>query len=68
MSVYQVIGRLGYKGHKPGEQFEAVLDPMVERRAIARRNIRLISNTKPKLQPGSYRLPAGWGTPLKEGS
>ena len=62
MSVYKVTGRLGYKGHQPGEYFEAVLDPLVERRAIARRNIILIDKSTPKLQPGSFKLPKDWVT------
>lgn len=65
MTVYQVIGRLNYRGHKPGDVFEAVLDPGAERRGIARGNIVVIDDRKPELQPGSYKLPRDWAT--KEG-
>lgn len=68
MSIYKVVGHLGYRGHKPGEIFEAILDPGAEARGIRRRNIILIDECKPELQPGSYRLPEGWINSTKEGS
>lgn len=68
MSVYQVTGRLAYRGHQPGAVFETVLDPQVEARAVARRNIRIIERSDPNLQPGSYTLPRGWANSKKEGS
>lgn len=58
--VYQVTGRRKYRGHDPGTTFEAALDPAVEQRALARRDIRLLRRVVPALEPGSYTLPAGW--------
>ena len=36
MTVYRVTGSLPYLGHKPGEVFEADLEPNQERRALER--------------------------------
>lgn len=57
---------LPFRGHQRGSFFEATLDPAAEARALARNNIRLVQQSKPTLRPGSYRLPKGWTTPLKE--
>ena len=62
MSVYKVTGRLDFAGYKPGQTFTAVLEPVVERRAILRGNIRLLERTTPTIQPGTYQLPDGWST------
>lgn len=69
MTLYQVIGKMGYCGHQPGDKFDANLDPETEARGIRRRNIRVISRKPTALQPGSYTLPRGWETPTpaKEG-
>lgn len=61
MSIYQVTGRLPYRDHKHGEQFEASLETGEEERAIARGSITLIERSTPGITPGSYQLPAGWG-------
>lgn len=58
--VYLVIGQRQYRGHKPGERFEARLDPAVEERAIRRGDIRLLRRITPSLQPGSFTLPDDW--------
>lgn len=58
--LYEVTARRGYRGHNPGEVFEAVLDPAAERRAIWRGDIQLIQRVTPSVQPGSYQLPDGW--------
>ena len=58
--VYEVIGRRAYRGHEPGETFTARLDRKAERRALIRRDLRLLERIVPALQPGSYRLPKGW--------
>lgn len=60
MSIYQVVGRSAYRGHLPGEIFEARIDGAAERRALARGDIALIDRNVPTLQPGSYTLPHGW--------
>lgn len=64
--VYKVTGRLAFRGHKPGETFTAVLEPVAERRAVLRGNIELLERIIPSLQPGSYTLPDGWVDPLRE--
>ena len=65
---YQVVGRRAYRGHLPGTEFEAVLDPNAEGRAIARGSIRLLERLVADLPPVSYRLPTGWPkTQGKEG-
>lgn len=66
MSLYQVAGRRAYRGHQPGETFQATLDPAAEERALARGDIRILERSKPSLQPGSYQLPAGWANPQQE--
>jgi len=40
VTTYKVTGQTSFQGHKPGEQFEADLDPDLERRAIARGSIK----------------------------
>lgn len=60
--IYQVVGRRPYRGHQPGEVFEATLDQGAEERAIARGDILLLERVIPGLQPGSYTLPDGWRT------
>lgn len=57
MSVYKVTGPTAYRGHQPGEIFEAMLDPLAEVRALRRGNIRLLERSKTALVPGSYTLP-----------
>lgn len=57
MTVYRVTGRAEYRGHKPGETFEASLDRLMEHRAIRRGSIEVVDRTEPRLVPGSYRLP-----------
>lgn len=58
---YVVIGRRPYRGHQPGEKFEAALDPTVEQRAIIRRDIRLIRRIVPRVDENLLQLPSGWG-------
>jgi len=54
---YQVTGRREYRGHKPGEKFEAALDRNAEARAVARGDIVLLRRVTPDLPPGRFRLP-----------
>lgn len=58
--IYLVTGNRQYRGHSPGDMFEAKLDPAVERRAIQRGAIQLLDRVTPALAPGSYRLPPDW--------
>ena len=55
--VYKVVSSRRYRGHQPGDLFEARLDPRAEARAIGRGDIVLIERIIPALQPGSYRFP-----------
>ncbi len=57
MSVYEVTAKHEYRGHKPGERFEAHLDANAEARALRRGAIKLIRRSVPRLIEGSYRLP-----------
>jgi hypothetical protein len=66
MSVYKVVGPRRYRGHRPGDLFEARLDPGAEARAIGRGDIVVIDRSSPTVQPGTYTFPAGWPT-RKEG-
>jgi hypothetical protein len=56
---YQVTGKRAYRGHQPGDTFEARLDRNAEIRAVNRGNIILLERLTADLRPGSYRLPAG---------
>lgn len=40
MTSYKVTGATAYKGHQPGEEFEAELAPDEERRAVERGSIK----------------------------
>ena len=54
-----VIGTRAYRGHDPGQDFYAVLDPRAEQRAVARGAIRVLDRLEPVL-PDNYELPRGW--------
>ena len=60
MGEYEVTGRREYRGHPPGEIFEARIDRAAESRAVARGDIRLLRIVEPQIQSGSHRLPDGW--------
>jgi len=62
-SRYIVLGTRRYRGHPPGEIFEAALDPAAERRAIDRGNIRVLERIDPSLASDSYQLPHDWPPP-----
>lgn len=57
---YTVTGNREYRGHQPGEEFEAYIPPGPERRAILRGDITLHGRVEPTL-PRNYELPHGWG-------
>lgn len=61
--VYEVVGRREYRGHKPGEVFEAVLDPGPEQRAIARGDIRLVARVTPTIEAKNITFADGWFPP-----
>jgi hypothetical protein len=46
MSVYKVTGATSYRGHPPGVEFSADLEPDEERRALARGSIRVVRRAK----------------------
>jgi hypothetical protein len=41
-STYKVVGQTPFRGHRPGEEFEADLDEHTERRAKQRGSIRVV--------------------------
>lgn len=59
-AIYRVIGRRAYRGHKPGDTFEARLEPNAERRAIERGDIAMLERIDITLRKGSYALPKDW--------
>jgi hypothetical protein len=65
LGLYTVTGTREYRGHQPGEQFEAYIPPGPERRAVDRGDIRLERRTRPKLPP-DWALPDGWATQQPE--
>lgn len=62
MGEYEVVGRREYRGHRPGDIFEARLDRAAEARAITRGDIRLVRVVTPEIQSGSFELPDGWSS------
>ncbi len=54
---YRVVGSREYREHRPGDLFEARLDPGAEARAIGRGDIELVERIQLTVQPGSYQLP-----------
>ena len=60
MGEYEVTGRREYRGHAPGQMFEARLDRGAEARAIQRGDIRLVRIFIPQIQSGTWTLPDGW--------
>lgn len=55
--LYKVVGSRCYRGHQPGDLFEAILDNRAEARAIGRGDIELVDRIRFTVKPGSYRLP-----------
>lgn len=60
-NVYRVLGKRDYRGHTPGTEFPAHLDPKAARRAIDRGSIECIGTVV--LQPARYIFPKGWLQP-----
>ena len=63
MGIFRVIGRHNYRGHRPGETFDATLDPAAVERAVAIGALEVIDGRRTELRPGSWTLPDGWQTP-----
>jgi hypothetical protein len=59
---YKVIGRRQYRGHSPGDVFEARFDAAIER-AVYRGDIEILEVIRPELPGGSFRLPKDWPQP-----
>jgi hypothetical protein len=57
---YEVLRPTGYRGHRYGTKFEAILEPDAERRALARGDIRVLARVVPSVRPGTFTLPNGW--------
>lgn len=53
---YLVTGGREYRGHAPGTEFVAQLEPGPEGRAVARGDIQLLERTFATVEPGSYTL------------
>jgi hypothetical protein len=49
VTTYRVVGPAAFRGHKPGEKFDAELDPAQEQRALERGSIKVV-NRKTKDQ------------------
>ena len=56
---WQVTGKRVYRGHEPGEKFEASLDDGPAGRAVARGDIVLLEQFIPAV-PADHELPEGW--------
>lgn len=55
---FRVVGNRAYRGHEPGEEFPARLEPRAEYRAVQRGSIVRIGSVLPK--PEHYVFPRGW--------
>ncbi len=67
MTVYQVTGRRNYREHRPGETFEAVIEPHIEEIALRFGSIKILESSTPSIRPGSASVPEGWLKHKKEG-
>ena len=67
MSLWVVEGPHAYRGHAPGEQFEAELEEGEERRAKARGNIRCLRRGPAQFDPDSASPPSGQRATAKAG-
>lgn len=50
----------GYREHRQGEVFEAVLPASSEELAVLVGAVEVVERSTPGLREGSYRLPGGW--------
>jgi hypothetical protein len=58
--IWKVVGKRAYRGHHPGEEFDASLEAGAATRAIGRGDIVLLDKFEPAIPPGSFHLPEGW--------
>lgn len=58
--LYRVVGKREYRGHEPGEEFEARLERNAEKRAVMRGDLQILGYVLPELPRGSYEFPQGW--------
>jgi hypothetical protein len=65
-ALYEVLNPRGYRGHSRGAQFEGLLEPDAERRALARGDIRVLQRVTPSVRPGTFTLPQGWTNQYEE--
>lgn len=54
---YRVIGARCYRGHRPGDLFEAQIEDRAEARAIRRGDIEVVERIKFTVEKGRYKLP-----------
>jgi len=64
--LYRVVGNRRYRGHEPGTEFTARLEPLAENRAVRRGDIVLLDRLEPIIRAGSYTLPHGWESPKEK--
>jgi hypothetical protein len=67
IGIYRVAGSRAYRGHEPGTEFGARLEPLAEARAIRRGSIELVDRMTPELERGSFSLPREWQTTKEDG-
>jgi hypothetical protein len=60
--VYRVSGSRRYRGHEPGTEFSALIEPGIASRLIGRGVIEIVDGLRPMLERGSFVLPIGWDT------
>lgn len=65
LGVYTVVGNREYRGHPPGETFEAFIPSGPEQRAVDRGDIVLLRRVEPTL-PARWALPDGWSSGHRE--
>lgn len=65
LGLYTVTGNREYRGHKPGEEFEAYIQPGPEKRAVDRGDIVLHRRVLPTLPP-EFAVPDGWASGHRE--
>lgn len=62
--VYRVTGKRDYRGHTPGTEFAALIEPRAEYRAVMRGSIEKIGTVVP--EPGPFTFPQGWLPPVND--
>lgn len=57
--AWKVTGTRVYRGHAPGEEFEASIPTSAAARAVARGDVVLVEEFVPA-PPADHQLPEGW--------